>query len=567
MKTRKKGILFFAVVAGIMLTSAVTLAVNPAQWIDDSGGLEVPSEEEVAAFDLDALDLDLEYSGDQLLQFCSANELAMSNEYVKEYKIPTACTQPLAITVDHNGIVWFAQTNTGKVAKFNPQTEKFTEYDNPVWEELEKSFIISAIENNITPMKLRSMMWGMDAFPDGSVWHTSRIPIQAEDDNVYFIGVLWKFSTDTKSYNLIPYSQEGNYNSLPQKLSLVGSKIIINDFTGGKLSFLDYAQDKEGLMHYAIPAVFSDAFTSDFTIDSDKNVWYTNWIPGGQGILVKFDYPAYEFQSTLGEVTQGLLLQDFVEWYNFPTGLTTPNGVTVGPDQKIWVVDTSSNYFFSFDPETEEFTKYVTSIPTIDSYGNLGKNPVSNPYWIEHHDGYLIMNQHNANRIGVFNPSSETMVEYTVPSRNPNWADCEGIEYCGVAQVFDFAVNGKKIWFTEWVENNIGVVDTSIPLPFSVDIDTNQITLEKGQTVDVTLQITKTSSQVIDASVNSSSTSTFSDIIIKPELNNFSSSDTPTTISVEITASEHALSGTHKVLLGAYTDDIAISKFIIVTIV
>ena len=46
----------------------------------------------------------------------------------------------------------------------------------------------------------------------------SRIPIQAEDDNVYFIGVLWKFSTDTKSYNLIPYSQEGNYNSLPQKL-------------------------------------------------------------------------------------------------------------------------------------------------------------------------------------------------------------------------------------------------------------------------------------------------------------------------------------------------------------
>ena len=169
MKTRKKGILFFAVVAGIMLTSAVTLAVNPAQWIDDSGGLEVPSEEEVAAFDLDALDLDLEYSGDQLLQFCSANELAMSNEYVKEYKIPTACTQPLAITVDHNGIVWFAQTNTGKVAKFNPQTEKFTEYDNPVWEELEKSFIISAIENNITPMKLRSMMWGMDAFPDGSV--------------------------------------------------------------------------------------------------------------------------------------------------------------------------------------------------------------------------------------------------------------------------------------------------------------------------------------------------------------------------------------------------------------
>ena len=127
MKTRKKGILFFAVVAGIMLTSAVTLAVNPAQWIDDSSDFDEMTQEELDAFDLDALGLELGYSGDAIAQFCSTNELAGSNEYVKEYKIPTACTQPLAITVDHNGIVWFAQTNTGMVAKFDPLTETFTE--------------------------------------------------------------------------------------------------------------------------------------------------------------------------------------------------------------------------------------------------------------------------------------------------------------------------------------------------------------------------------------------------------------------------------------------------------
>ena len=312
-----------------------------------------------------------------------------------------------------------------------------------------------------------------------------------------------------------------------------------------------------------------DAVTSDFAIDSEKNVWYTNWVPSGLGILVKFDYPGYEFKSSQGEVTQGLLLQDFVEWYNFPAGLTTPNGVAVGPDQKIWLADTSSNYFFSFDPRTEEFTKYVTSIPTIDSYGNASdfiKNPVSRPYWIERSDDNLIMNEHNANRIGVFNPFSETLVEYTVPSRNPNWADCEGIDYCGVAQVFDFAAYGEKIWFTEWVENNIGVVDTSIPLPFSIDIDKKQITLEKGQTTQLTLEVAKTLfSDAFDVNVNSSSTSTFSDIIITHE-NSFSLSD-KTTISVEIMASEHALSGTHKVLLGAYTNDIAVSQFVTVIVV
>ncbi len=560
MKTRKKGILFFAVVAGIMLTSAVTLAVNPAQWLDDSSDFDEITAEELDAFDLDALGLDLElgYSGDQLSQFCSANELAGSNEHVKEYKIPTACTQPLAITVDHNGIVWFAQTNTGKVAKFDPLTETFTEYDNSVWKNVEKIFIATAIENNVEPTKLRSMMWGIDYFPDGSVWFTD----EATD-------AIWKFSIADESYNRITYSQtDETKSSLPQKLVIEGSKIIINDFTGGRLSFLDYAQNEQGLLHYAIPSVMEDAVTSDFAIDSDKNVWYTNWVHSGQGILVKFDYPGYEFQSAQGEVTQGLLLQDFVEWYNFPVGLTTPNGVAVGPNQKIWLADTSSNYFFSFDPKIEEFTKYTTSIPTIDSYGNASgfiKNPVSRPYWIEHSDGNLIMNEHNANRIGVFNPSSETLVEYTVPSRNPNWQDCAGIDNCGLAQVFDFAVAGEKIWFTEWVENNIGVVDTSIPLPFSIVVDKDKITLEKGQTTQIILEVTKTgSANMYDASVNSSLTSTFSDIIITHE-NNFSLSD-KTTISVEIMASEHALSGTHKVLLGAYTDDIAVSQFITVTV-
>ena len=542
MNTRKKGIIFFAVVAGIMLSSGVTIAINPAQWFGNSSDFDQITPEELDAFDLDALDLELGYSDDESLQFCSTNEEALSNEYVKEYKIPTICTQPLAITVDHNGMVWFAQTNTGKVAKFNPLTETFTEYDNSVWEQAEKIIVVSAIENNVKPTKLRSMMWGMDYFPDGSIWFTDETT-----------DAIWKFSIDAESYDRISYSQinEGE-SSLPQKLVIEGSKIIINDFIGGKLSFLDYAQDREGLRHYAIPSIVPDAVTSDFAIDSEKNVWYTNWVPSGQGILVKFDYPGYEYESATGEVTQGLLLQDFVEWYNFPVGLTTPNGVAVGPDQKIWIANTSSNYFFSFDPKTEEFIKYTTSIPTIDSYGNASgviKNPVSNPYWIEHYDGNLIMNEHNANRIGVFNPSSETLVEYTVPSRNPNWADCEGIDYCGVAQVFDFAVDGKKIWFTEWVENNIGVVDTSIPLPFSIDIDTKEITLKKGETAVVTLEVTiipNSTDTEINARVNSSVTSTFSDIVIKPVLTDFSLSDDPISISVEITASEHALTGTHK---------------------
>ena len=269
----------------------------------------------------------------------------------------------------------------------------------------------------------------------------------------------------------------------------------------------------------------------------------------------------------------GLLLQEFIEFYQFPTEMSTPNGVTVGPNQKIWIADTSGNFFFSFDPETEEFTKYVTSIPHKDSYGNL-KLPTysSNPYWIEHHDGNLVMNEHNANRIAVFNPESETMVEYTVPSRNPNWSDCEGIDYCGLAQVFDFTVDGSKIWFTEWVENNIGVVDTSTTLPFSIDIDNQNIILERGETAEVLLQFNIPNVLIgegeVSASLNISSTASSSDLIITSEHTVLNSlvGDSQSYL-IQITAGEDGSPDTHKVLLGAFDDEIAISKFITVTIV
>ena len=216
MKTRQKGILFFAIVAGIMLSSGVTIAINPAQWFGDpniEGDVQIPTAEEFDAFDPDALGLDLGYGTDEKLQFCTSNDQPLSNEYVKEYKIPTACTQPLAITVDHNGNVWFAETNTGDVAKFDPLPETFTEYNNTEWEAVEKIIIMTALENNAQPTKLRSMIWGMDYFPDGSIWFTDETT-----------DAIWKFTIDAETYVRISYSQtDENKSSLPQKLVIDGS--------------------------------------------------------------------------------------------------------------------------------------------------------------------------------------------------------------------------------------------------------------------------------------------------------------------------------------------------------
>ena len=550
MKTRTKGIIFFAFVGGIMLASGVTIAI-PSSFFENSN---------TTLDSLDDIDLDdLNYVGDQRLQFCSINDKAKSNSYVKEYKIPTPCTQPLAITTVPDGTVWFAQTNTGMIAKFDPLSETFTQYPNPDWDRLQTAWIEEALLQNALPIKLRSMMWGMDYSPDGSIWYT-------DGDN----GAIWKFLLSDESYHVLSFPRSDDSEQVfPQKLEVDGSRIIVNDLFGSKISFFDFVQVGKEIRTFGIPSPIDGSLTSDFTIDSKNNVWYTTWIPNETGILVKFDYPKYEKQQAISStITDGLLLQEFIEFYQFPSGMDTPNGIAVGPNEKIWIADTSGNFFFSFDPEIEKFTKYVTSIPHEDSYGNL-KLPTysSNPYWIERLDEKLVMNEHNANRIAVFDPIKETMVEYTVPSRNTSWADCEGIEYCGVAQVFGFTVDDKKIWFTEWVENNIGVVDTSISLPFDINLNRENIVLERGETTEIILEFSSTDIAPHGHLVNISTTSLFTDLTINPESTEFYSNDSGSeSIIVQITASESALPDTHKILLGAYNDEIAISKFITVTI-
>ena len=115
-------------------------------------------------------------------------------------------------------------------------------------------------------------------------------------------------------------------------------------------------------------------------------------------------------------------------------------------------------------------------------------------------------------------------------------------------------------------------MDTSIPLPFTIDIDNQNIILERGQTAEVLLQFNIPNVLLgegeVSASLNKSSTASSSDLTITSEHTDLNSlvGDSQSYL-IQITAGEDALSGTHKVLLGAFDDEIAISKFITVTIV
>ena len=473
----------------------------------------------------------------QRAQFCGSGN-SKSSTFVKEYAIPTACTNPLAIVADSLGNLWFAQTNTGKLGKFDPSTESFTEFDNSLW-----------------PKNGRSMIWGIDYSPDGSLWYT---------DESY--DSIWKFNVQDQKYSRLAYPADGD--ALPQRLKVDGSQIVINDFSGNKITFLDPTQSSDGMKYLNLPSPVNGSVTGAFAIDNAKNVWYTNWLFQHGGVLIKFDQEGYR-SSLANTKDESMPKLDFFKVFGLPSEMLTPNGIAVTDDGMVWLADTSRSAIFSFDPSTEKYTPYVTSDPKLSTYGNATgviKSPISRPYWIKiAPEGQLVFNEQTANNIAVFDPKFESLVEYLIPSKNPAWGDCEPNSDCGVAQVFDFAIIKNKIWFTEWVENNVGVVDTSVVLPFTIDLESKDISLKPGESKNTSFMISS-QKDVSGLSLILSDPNDFLNETSSVKTSFNLDSNSPKSVDVVISASSEAVPGTYKVLLGSQIEDVSISKFVTVTI-
>ena len=563
MKTRAKGLLMVAFLGGILITSTVVIAI-PGLAPTETDSPMVPS----------VTDLDYDYSANypdtERAMFCGTGQPPGSTDYVREFEIPTACTNPLAISVDYDGNPWFVESNTGRMATFDLENEMFTEYPNPHW-----------------PAGATSMMWGMDYAPDGLVWFTD----DASDS-------IWVFNTANGQYGTVPYPKVVN-DPLPQRLLLDGSKIIVNDFYGNMLTFLDPVQPDSFLV---APSPIDGSVTAGFAPDEYGNIWYTTWqTSDGTGYLVKFHYSRYV--ETANALDQPYLPPiDFVDLYKLPPEVQTPNGIAISSAGNVWLADTTSSSVFEFNPSIRLFIQYVTADPMHSTYGNqtgVIKSPISRPYWMATDDaGRIVFNSHASNNISVLDPVSQKLVEYHVPSKNPYWSDCGasvnttasglGEERCGVAQIFDFDVYEDQIWFTEWAENKIGVVDTATPLPFDIDASAESVLLAPGTAESIRFSVVASNdtgavdnvaaidddddhnvqftpfATLASEHVNAFLFSGFEDLGVITEQ---SSPDNGLgSFDVLISISENAPRGIYKVLLGAQAPDVAVGKFVTVTV-
>lgn len=485
-------------------------------------------------------------------QFCGINSKPNSNQYIKEIKLNNECEMPLAIIYDDNveGL-WYISTKQGSLILYQPESHIFTKYDIPTW---------PSRDNPIDS----SQVWDLKLDPSNeNLWFTD------EKQNL-----IWKFSKQNKEFEhfKIPETNLSFGTIYPVSIDFDNNGHIF--FAGirsqslwmGNLSLMK-SSTSDGIAQIPLPVEnfkdFDPSVISTGSIVVDKknnNVWVSVLAFGYKGQIYKYDITNKSFKKyDLGD-------------------LPSPVGMTIDEKGNIWVSDHGTSIFVKLNPINGSLTKFITSTASQKIFAGEEVNgqAYTLPYWMKKgQNNSIIFNEHTGNKIGKFFPDELKLVEYWIPSQNKLFGQCKPDlpeNSCGIGNVLQLTdeTYNRSIWFTEWSENKIGYVNTSIPLPFSIKTENNEMTLTPGESKEIRFEINAHN----DSSLHpiSSSTLTPSGDLgtsygIFSENSIALKKDESKEISFVFTLSNDVAMGNYILMLGAEDDIISISKAILIKVI
>ncbi len=435
----------------------------------------------------------------QILEFekwnCGIESTSNSNYFVTEFKVPEACSIPIAITYDKTeNMVWFISTRNGTLFGFDPTKQIFESYRIPFW---------------YTRDLPAGNSWSWDIKLDhtmNSLWFT--------DEK---LNSLWKFDkTEKKFYNYpIPFHSEFFSSSYPIAMGFENNNSMY--FVGIRSLSLWHGQiDKmingtsEGLKEIPIP--LKDVFQTipryevgigSLAVDQEnKRVWITALAFEKKGVLIKYSITGNKFDI-----------------FELPKNIKSPTGIAVDPQGKVWITDHATSSFYKISPPensnniTSLDIEHVVTSPLSSRIIGIDYDNISNksanlykstlPYWIKTtKDNSVWTNEHVGNKIARFIPDNDTLIEYWIPTQNIHYSVCDPINssnQCGYSNVLQFDVSagssndsagiGSGVWFTEQSENKIGFINLDKVIPISLSVNPKAISLRNGNHTTESIEI------------------------------------------------------------------------------
>ena len=434
-------------------------------------------------------------------QFCGNNANPNSNQYVSEYVLPSRCEMPLGIAVDNNASkVWYISTKNGVLGSYNIKENRFDqEHTIPIWK---------SRQNPIDS----SQVWTVKVDRQNNIWFTD------EKQNS-----IWRYNNLLKTFEFfnIPGISESFGTTYPVSLDFDSlGNIYFVGIRSTSLWFGNITEMKngtsDGISQIPIPlqgfaGIDRDLIsTGSLVVDENNNsVWLSMLAFARKGLIFKYDINSKTF-----------------EVFNLPPDLRSPVGITLenNNNSDLWITDHGTSIFYKLNYSDRKITKFVTSQASPRIFGwngtseELGASAPSAaytlPYWINKgSNGSIWFNEHTGNKIAVFNPVNMTLIEYWIPTQNALFGQCQpaNAKNCGIANLLQFSVgNNNEIWFSEWSENKIGRVDTDKELPFSISSSEKEITIAKGKSAEIKLNLkTTSSSPSSDQTINMIKSGTF----------------------------------------------------------
>ncbi len=497
-------------------------------------------------------------------QFCGLNSIPNSNHYITEYKLPHACEIPLGIAIDgYSGKVWYVSTKHGTLGSYDLVSKTFDK---------EKSIPVWTVRQNPRDF---SDVWSVKVDSSGNnIWFTDQKQ-----------NAIWRYIKSLGGFEMYKVPEKSGIFVTTSPVSIdFDSKgdVYFVGIHSPNLWFGNITQltngTSNGITKIPMP---TDAFngvdpnlisTGSVTVDNKKNsVWVSMLAAGAKGEILRYNIISKTFDTFI-----------------LPEQLSSPVGLAVDNNHNLWATDHGTSIFYMLNTTNYNLTMFATSKASPKIYGvsessSVPQGAYTLPYWIEKgpDDGSLWFNEHEGNKIARFDPLNNTLYEYWIPTQDRSWGDCaSNSKTCGIANALQFSVgeNGQT-WFTEWSENKIGRIISPITIknnnqqpPFSVSASPQELTLRRGQSVEVKLDIstTKVSASALspsNANIDMVASGTFTPT---GELGNSTGSFSEQSFSLEpmqtkqvsfiFTAALDLGSGEYTLMLGAQNDAITIMK-------
>ena len=192
--------------------------------------------------------------------------------------------------------------------------------------------------------------------------------------------------------------------------------------------------------------------------------------------------------SSLAYAVTVNLSSDYGQVYSFDPSLADPsfrlvsvNETLLGPYSAavalggLWVGEHHASNLAFYDSADQDWTFYPTSVvPGI---------PLTLPYYLAVNGSALWFNEHDANKVAVLCCDRSSLTEYNV-------SDVSALK-TGIGNMLTIGVDANLVWYTEWTADEVGYVNASYAVPFSISSLSNgtETTISQGSSAQFQLNV------------------------------------------------------------------------------